>query len=408
VAIAAALSAVWLLDSTRPLTDVPFTLLTLCGFLAGGRALRARGTKAALGWSTAAWALLLAATLTRFLGLAMLAGLAVAMLLARHALPPHTPRRPSPWPRRLLLLSPAVAVAAVVLAWAFIGTHASPDTPPAHHGSIGVAGRFLGDPGRFLARLPTSLATLGGTLIEPFWRQHVPIVGWLMLPLIIFATVRLARRGNWLLVVPGWLYLLTLICLGATAVSTVRYMLPAVPWLAAWTVLGAADLADRLARRRPRLDSSAAAWIAATVLVLPALPLMARQVYYIHHPDFQRVVDHRRWAGYFNAADWLNANVPADAVVLTDEARVFHLLTARTTRRASPRPDRADTWLADARNAHAGWIIVPAGRPFTDRVLAVLDRDALGHRRHHVVLPTPDLSPGSRHNRGGFIIYRRR
>jgi len=432
------------LDATRILTDVPFTLLGLCGFWAAGRiAARPAGgggrdaprAWAALAWSLAAWGLLLAAALTRLIGLTFLAALALALVLPGG----RVGGRPMPFRRRAVALLPAVLVAVALIGWFVHATRQPGPLSPAFY-------RFKELPPLFwdyyAPRMAPAAWELPAAALETFWGQHLPLAGFVVAAVMVIGMAGLVRRRQWLMLTPVWLYLPPLVVLGPEAVQA-RYLLPLAGWLAIWFFAGLRMLGRMIFRRAaageaddpevqppattkrgppgsglggpassgpPRRGAEILLWAGLAVLVVPAVPRIARQAFYAHHPDYQRVIDHRKWAGYFAAADWLRAHTEPGTRVFTDEPRVVHFLSGRfctdrperVAQQAGVRPAR---WPDYAVEARCDYVLVALGRDEAAEGARRLAADPRFRPVHGRL--GPDEDPASRKLRGRFLVFQR-
>ncbi len=221
--------------SSEIMTDVPFAFFVAASLYLGTRALQAEG-RGRWGWWLGAMGAALASCTIRPLGPALLIALVAALWLQAGAR--------VEWRRRALMT--AVLLAPVLLAaglWALRGAGLG-----APFGSTYVS-RFVTTRGPFgVARhLLRRLPDLAGALSDPVLGSDVGTTISLLLavPLLI-GFYRTLRGGERLLCAFGVVYLPAILLAGPGR----RYLLPLLPALLYWIVVGVGEIGACLERRR--------------------------------------------------------------------------------------------------------------------------------------------------------------
>jgi len=316
VLLTAGLSAYLYITSMRTQTDVLFTLLAalgLYGFV--------RGSTGSPWWVLFGGAAMVLATLTRLPGGLLLAGGLAGLALSL--------RRPGIGWRIAATAAAALLAAAVLWYWA---THIRTQ---ADAGSADYAAAVTEHAGTFFSadrwsNLTRGLAALPTAVFSSIFAQH--FTPWAMLaPLLVvlLGLAVLARRGQWIIVLPLVFNLGFLILWGWDAVAR-RYILPTMPLLAYALLAGAQAAAAWLRRRQP--DRGAAGRVAVVVVAAACLvisiPKIAREIYWLRSPDFYRVYEHGAWQEYVNASAYLREHGrPAADAVMGPQPSVVHYLS---------------------------------------------------------------------------------
>jgi 4-amino-4-deoxy-L-arabinose transferase-like glycosyltransferase len=312
-------SAYLFITSTRIQTDVLFACLVALGLY--GFVCAASGSSA---WAAVGGALaLLAAAMTRLPGLIFLVGAVAGLLL--------TFWRPGYVWRVLAAVLAAVVVGAVFWLWA---QHIRTLAPPG-------AADYLE---AVQIHSTTSLQILGATFLKGLRNFPTAIFAailgqqitlWVTLwptLLILLGFVVLAQRRQWILILPVIFYIGFLLVWGQSAVAR-RYLLPAMPYLVYALLVGVQTAAAWLRRHRPApalvRPAGRTAILIVTVLCLAiSLPKIGREIFWMRHPRFYGVLEHGRWQGVVDMAEYLRRQGhPETDEVVTPEGSVVHYLS---------------------------------------------------------------------------------
>ncbi len=168
-----------------------------------------------------------------------------------------------------------------------------------------------------LRRLPD----LAGALSDPVLGSDVGTTISLLLAVpLVLGFVKALREGERLLCIFGVVYVAG-ICLAGPGR---RYMLPVLPLLLYWIVLGAGVLGGWLERRgvatRARLQRVGLVLLA--LAVLANLAHLSKTLYEARSADFYAVTADGRMHDYFPLCDWLHEHAGRRDLVLTGEANV--------------------------------------------------------------------------------------
>ena len=312
-------SAYLFITSTRIQTDVLFACLVALGLY--GFVCAASGSSA---WAAVGGALaLLAAVLTRLPGLIFVVGAIAGLLL--------TFRRPGYVWRVFAAVLAAVVAGAVFGLWAH---HIRTLAPPG-------AADYL-DAVR--VHSTTSLQILGATFLKGLWNLPTAIFAailgqqitlWVTLwptLLILLGFVVLAQRRQWILILPVIFYIGFLLIWGQSAVAR-RYLLPAMPYLVYALLVGVQTVAAWLRRHRPapalvRPAGRTAVLVVTVLCVAISLPKIEREIFWMRHPRFYGVLEHGRWQGIVDMAEYLRQQGhPETDWVITPEGPIVHYLS---------------------------------------------------------------------------------
>jgi hypothetical protein len=297
------------------LTDVPFLLLisiATYAFLRGGRG--------HWGWYFLGAAALLVASWTRLPGVIFAAGLVLAVLLD---LSREGYRR-----RALAAVGAGAIVLAGFAAWYFlVRTRGDPGTIDQVAAVTGE--RFnVFSPAKWPA-LMQAVANFPAALASAITDQKLEGWHFNLLPtaVLLVGLWTLLRRRQMLVLVPVALYVGFLIVLSPSSVAP-RYFLPIMPMLVYGLLVGAQTL--RLAleslTRRPAWPGWALAVVVAACVGTSA-PKIAREIYWMRHPQFYAVYDGGKWSDFRNVSAVLRerGRPEADAVVASQPTIVHHL-----------------------------------------------------------------------------------
>jgi hypothetical protein len=147
----------------------------------------------------------------------------------------------------------------------------------------------------------------------------------LLVPILVGLVVAWRRRER-LITLYGIIYLAA-ICV---ANPGRRYLMPALPMLAFWLVLGGSEILRFLGRRcgvagRHRIAVVAAVLVA--MLVACNLLRISKLVYEARSPDFYSASEGQHTKDLFDLAAWLRQNARPDDIVLAREDRFLHYFT---------------------------------------------------------------------------------
>ncbi len=293
-------------------TDVPFTFLVLVGLYCGVRMLRATG-RASWHWCAAAGAAACAASLVRPLGPALLAGLLAGLWFKREAGESSRERLG----KTALLFAPFL-----MLLWVWALRCVLVKCPDSKDYITLFMGRRspVEHLEHALGVLPYYPASIAGAILG---KGLGHVVGVLLFVPVLVGFVGSVRRGDIVLCVYA------LVSLGALLLisPSQRYLLPLLPLMAYWLVLGAGWIATWLARRRPSVSSRRASQLGYLLLgLILALNLgrIGKVIYEERSPNYYEVINEGRLVDYFDLADWLTENASPDDTVFTREHRFLH------------------------------------------------------------------------------------
>ena len=164
------------------------------------------------------------------------------------------------------------------------------------------------------------------------WAATPPVVlvAVVVCALVLFGLVRALRRRP---AAPELYFVLTCVAimLFQSSVNDVRYLVPLLPLVLVYM----SDAAAALARASrgflpPRFPTLVTATLAALAVGSQAarIPANADMIARYHAGD-RYAGYHPAWGTFFDAAEWVKSNTPADAVVTVRKPRLFHALTDR-------------------------------------------------------------------------------
>ena len=229
----------------------------------------------------------------------------------------------------------------------------------------GMAERFFENVVLYGTReLPRALAGSDSS-----WAATPPVVmmALVVCGLALFGLVRGLRRRP---AAADFYFVLTCVAimLFQRSVNDVRYLVPLIPLVLVYAADGAAAL---VRASRGFLPLHFPAIVTATLAVLAVGSQAARipanvQMIARYHAGDPYAGFHPAWATFFDAAEWVKSNIPADAVVTVRKPRLFHVLADR---RASifPFSSHADTVLRAVRDTD--YVVLDAAKPETVRYL---------------------------------------
>ena len=212
-----------------------------------------------------------------------------------------------------LLAAPTLVAAALwVHRGAAVGTAAGTSY---FHWFLGVRG-LVGAALHVLTRVPRLVESLSDTMLGSDLGRPVSVA--LALPIGVGFVVAL-RRGERLLCAFGVVYA------GAVCLANPgrRFLLPMLPALLVWLVLGAGAVAAFLVERRHvvrPVSLARAAWVLVALMALTNMAHASNTIYEAHSADFYAATDDGRLPDYFRLAGWLRENARSDDCVLADES----------------------------------------------------------------------------------------
>jgi len=216
----------------------------------------------------------------------------------------------------------------------------------------------------------------------------VTLIAVVVCGLVLYGLVRALRRGP---AAPEFYFILTgvAIMLFQTSVNDVRYLVPLIPLVLVY----ASDAATALARvsrgflpaRLPVLVTAALAALAlgSQAARIPANADMTAR----YHAGDRYAGYHPAWGTFFDAAEWVKTNTPADAVVTVRKPRLFN---AVADRRALIYPFSTDPGNVLRLVEGTDYVVIDALFPTTQRYLLPALQTAL--ENFHLVHRTREPS----------------
>ncbi len=336
-ALLIALSRTLYYYSSQIMADVPFAFFVLAGLYCGVRMLQSdadpggdrRASRAAWLWCVGAALTALVACSLRPLAPALLVALVAALYLRRGGR--------ARWRRNLamtgILLAPAVLLSA---AWLWRSANLNESF------RYGYLDLFIWRYGllhtvlhAFGAAPKVVLALADGVLGFDF-----PPLSIVLFLVMAVGLVAAWRRGERVLTLFG------IACLAGTCLGNPgrRHLLPVLPVLFYWLVLGASAVGSLLAARWRAASPRRLAGIGAALLFLGVATNAARVgkvIYEQRSPDFYARTSSGRLADYFQLADWLKANAMPGEVVIGYEYRLLFYFSGV---KAEPLPRPGRNW----------------------------------------------------------------
>lgn len=118
-----------------------------------------------------------------------------------------------------------------------------------------------------------------------------------------------------------------------------RYMMPVLPFLLLWLLLGIdqivvwlASLTNRTQSDKVKCWSRRLQGLFVTVIVLCNIPILAAEIYYRHQSDFYGSIRQGAYAGLVDVSAYIREELPPDIIVYTNDVahrREIHLMTGR-------------------------------------------------------------------------------
>ena len=349
--------------SSHIITDVPFAFFVLLGLYCGTRMLRGDGRER-VRWCLAAAGATLAACAVRPLGLALLMALAAAPWLRRGAL--------SQWRANLgwtaVLAAPTTVAGAL---WVHRGLAFGTATGTSYfHWFVGVRG-LAGAVLHVLAQVPGAVGGLSDTVLGSNLGLTVSVL--LAIPIGV-GFVAAVRCGERVLAAFGVAYV-GAVCL---AYPGRRLLLPVLPALLVWLVLGVGAIA-RFAAERRRLSGPSlvrAGWVLVALLALGNLAHAGKTIYEAHSADFYAVIEDGRLPDYFRLTDWLREHAGPQDCVLADENNFIHYFSRVRTHRTARETVEFDVpdQVARMKRARVTYVVLDlSDRIPTRRMLQLMD-----------------------------------
>ena len=212
--------------------------------------------------------------------------------------------------------------------------------------------------------LPRALAGSDGS-----WAATPPVVlvAVVVCGLVLHGLVRALRRRP---AAPEFYFILTgaTIMLFQSSVNDVRYLVPLIPLFLVYTNDGATALAGASRGFPPaRLPVLVTAALAALAVGSQAARIPANADMTARYRAGDRYAGyHPAWGTFFDAAEWVKANTPADAVVTVRKPRLFNALADRRSL-VYPFSTEADTVLRVV--GETDYVVIDALFPTTRRYL---------------------------------------
>jgi len=340
VLLAVGFSARLFIESTNILTDVPFAFLVALALYAF-----VRGREGHWAWFLAGSFAMVAATLTRLLGLVFFGGLVLATALDF---------RRGGYTRRILAsVGGAVLVVGAFLVWLILlRSRSDPGTIDYVHDAGGIAGQFWS--WAKLESLDEAAGNFPSALCSSIVSQKLPYLNLVPTAILLCGAWTLARARQLLALVPVGLYVALLAVVAPSAVAP-RYFLPIMPVLVYGLLVGVRTLAMWTTRRKqvrtlsadtvatrpgtPRGDAGWALSVAIALCLAISLPKIGRQVYWMRHPRFLVLYEHGRWQGSVEVGNYLaqHGRAETDRVLTPDERVVHYLSRLRALSQYSPK-----------------------------------------------------------------------
>jgi len=297
--------------STHVMSDVPFLLVALAALYCGMRAREDEG-RTTWAWATGAALAGVAACSIRPIGPAVPIALVAALWLRRGG-----------WQRWKHNIAASLLVAGPALLYTLLWEwRCSQVTGGAHPPAIQafIVERLATLPLWILSRVPDLIVATGEVVLG----KDAGLAGGIPICILVaVGLVQSVRRRFWALTVYG------LLCTAATLVGAPgdRYLLPALPALLVWLVLGADGVIYWLADVRRKMPRAKLERVARVLLVLVVLLNVGRigKVVVEARSSYPWVVMGRDNAvSYRKLTDWLRDEAPPRVLVLSPEGRLIH------------------------------------------------------------------------------------
>jgi len=299
--------------SAHIMSDVPYTAFAMATLWCGARMLRA-GTRASWAWCAFAGVLGVAASAIRPVGPVLTAALVGSLWLRHGAV--------RSWRgnlgKSLLLLA---LILLPIAAWYFALNKAAPYFEKGPYRGHLYPRTLIAKALTALPRLPRSADGLADAMLG----AHLsPVTGFLLGGIALVGLVGALRRGERILSLYGLLNVCVIVA-GGWALGR-RYLLPALPALYFWLVMGGRDILEG-AQRRGWVTTALVRRIAiiATVLIVGTnLGRIARIVVECRSPRFYEIIEDGRLADYAAVTDWLRTQTHDSHSVMCVENSTVH------------------------------------------------------------------------------------
>ena len=305
--------------STHVMTDVPFTFFALLGLFCGVKMVRTKGRASWL-WSVGGSLAVCAASSIRPFGPAVAAGLIGALWLR----PGGLKRWRVHMGKTAVVLAP-LGVALVV--WLYCRMQVSAPLRLDYFTQFVGRRGLAATPIHALGSIPLLIKAVPDALLGV--RLPVAVGGLLSLVLGVGLVASL-RRGERVLFTYGLVYLAG-VSLGGPGR---RYLLPVLPVLVFWLVVGVDRIGFWLTERWKLLSCRRALTIGYVLLGLALatnLGRIGKVVYESRSPNFYEVAEGPWLVHYFEMARWLRDNASPQALVFAREDRLLHYFSRVTT-----------------------------------------------------------------------------
>lgn len=307
--------------STQLITDVPFTFFGLLALWFGLRMVHSDGARS-WAWCAACAAAIVWASAIRPLGPLLAVSVPAGLWLRRDWR--------QGWGVRLgKTLVIAVCLAVPLLLWSR-WTHQVAVETPWHYTQMAFRRNVFW----FVVTSPLKLFEHMEGLSDAL--LGIPLAGvpgFLFLPLFIAGAVRSVRRHERMLSV--WVILNWGAIIGCGYALARRYLLPTVPVMIYWLVLGGCLIGSRLLRservQNPDRLRTMAIWVAAALFLIPNLARVSKLAYQARSGRFYDLVDGGRGSDYAAITDWLRENANPNAAVLGHETTTLHYFSRLQT-----------------------------------------------------------------------------
>lgn len=312
------------------MTDVPFTLTAVAALYFSVKMIRSQGLAQAV-WGAGAVIIVCVASSIRPVGPILAIALLAAIWLQAGAR--------KRWVRNLgltvALTSPLVLLG-ILWAWSSLAAGGA--------FSINYYHKFVGQRGavvvltNIVTRLPLAVDALSDVILGT---NLAIAVNMLMAVLVLTGMWTLWRRGDRLLCAFGIGYLVA-ICV---ATPSRRYLLPALPVLLPWLVLGSGAVSRALVRRRGALVQHRAVQVTA-ILLLGAIGLnctrIGKVILLARAPDFYEEQGDGNLSDYLELAEWFLAEAKENDRVLVRDVSVLQYFGRVKTLWFRSRPEDSD------------------------------------------------------------------
>jgi len=334
-------SARLFIDSRCILTDVPFLFWVMLGLYAFLRARRGHW-----GWCLIGSVAFVAATCTRILGPVFFAVVVVVMLLDF--------RRAGNAKRAAATLAGSALVGAGFWFWMAVMRRWSDPEAFDYIRPVSNSGiRFLAARTQW-AEFTQSVASIPNAIANALADQKMPWISLLPAALVVIGMAAALGRRQHLVV---WLVVVYVAFLVGVGGVDGRYLLAVMPILVYFLLLGVLVTMDFLTGRLRRSSAAGgqgadpptgqpvrlALLVTVAILAAISLPKVAREIYWLHHPQFTEVYAHGAWRDIMEVGDYLREHGrPGTDLVASPEQRLVHFVSRLHTDPLAPGKERQD------------------------------------------------------------------